>query len=241
MNLVIDIGNTRIKLALFHNHDLMLQVPLDELKTDPLKLLLDDYPQLHQAILSSVRDYPVEIRDFLRNSFARFIEFDHHTPVPIINLYRTPETLGHDRLAAAIGASCLFPGKDLLVIDAGTAITYDLVTKNNEYLGGNISPGLEMRFKSLHHFTGKLPLICANPKFQRLGKDTESAIRAGVQQGFIFEVEQTIDYFNTVYQNLSVILTGGDTVFLDKNVKRTIFAQFNLALFGLNKVLEYNG
>lgn len=240
MNLVIDIGNTRIKLAVFNDYDLMFNVPLDELKVDQLQLLLNDHPQLDKAILSSVRNYPGEIRKFLHASFSRFVEFDHLTPVPIVNLYQTPETLGFDRLAAAIGASCLFPGEDLLVIDAGTAITYDLVTKKNEYLGGNISPGLETRFKALHYFTGKLPLVTPRPEFQPMGRDTESAVRAGVQQGLIFEVEQTINFFNTIYKKLKVILTGGDAAFLDKNLKSTIFVQFNLALFGLNQVLEYN-
>lgn len=240
MNLVIDIGNSRVKLALFNEYDLLFNVPLDELKAGQLQLLLNDHPQLNKAILSSVRDYPDEIREWLSDSFQRFIEFDHQTPVPIINLYKTPETLGLDRLAAAIGASCLFPGQDLLVIDAGTAVTYDLVTKNNEYLGGNISPGLGTRFKALHQFTGKLPLITPSLEFQALGRDTESAIRAGVQQGLIFEAEQTISYFNTIYKNLKTILTGGDAAFLDKNLKNPIFVQFNLALFGLNKVLEYN-
>lgn len=240
MNLVIDIGNTRIKLAVFNDYDLMFNVPLDELKVDHLQLLVDEYPQLNKAILSSVRDYPDEVRHFLSSSFSHFIEFSHLTPVPVVNLYKTPETLGVDRLAAAIGASCLFPGENLLVIDAGTAVTYDLVTKNNEYLGGNISPGLGIRFKALNHFTGKLPLVTPQMEFPPMGTDTESAIRAGVQLGLIFEAEQTIQYFNTIYANLRVILSGGDAEFFDKNLKNTIFVQFNLALYGLNKVLEYN-
>lgn len=240
MNLVIDIGNTRVKLAVFNDHDLMFNVPLEELKLDQLQLLLNEYPQLNKAILSSVRDYPDELRYFLRSSFDQFIEFSHLTPVPVTNLYQTPETLGVDRLAAAIGASYLFPGENLMVIDAGTAVTYDLITKNNEYLGGNISPGLNTRFRALHHFTGKLPLVSPQTEFQPLGRDTESAIRAGVQLGLLFEMEQTIQYFNTLYADLKVILTGGDAEFFERNIKNTIFVQFNLALFGLNKVLDYN-
>ncbi|MEL7585375.1 MAG: type III pantothenate kinase [Prolixibacteraceae bacterium] len=240
MNLVIDIGNTRIKLALFNDHDLMFNVPLDELKTEHLRILREEHPQLNKAILSSVRDYPDDVRDFLTTAFDQFIEFNHQTPVPITNLYLTPETLGLDRLASAIGAAALFPGEDLLVVDAGTAITYDLVSRNNEYRGGNISPGLTTRFKALHHFTGRLPLVEQRLDFQPLGRDTESAIRAGVQQGLIFEAEQTIHYFNTIYKNLKVIFTGGDAGFFEKNLKNNIFVQFNLALFGLNRVLEYN-
>lgn len=240
MNLVIDIGNTRIKLALFNDYDLMFNVPLDELKVGDLRILCGEHPQLDKAILSSVREYPDEVRDFLSARFSHFIEFNHQTLVPITNRYQTPETLGLDRLASAIGAAALFPDQDLLVIDAGTAITYDLVTKNNEYLGGNISPGLTTRFKALHHFTGRLPLVEQRMEFQPLGRDTETAIRTGVQQGLVFEADQTIRYFSTIYKNLKIILTGGDAVFLEKNLKSHIFVQFNLALFGLNKVLEYN-
>jgi type III pantothenate kinase len=240
MNLVIDIGNSRIKLALFNDRDLMFSVPVDDLKADHLQILLHEHPQLDQAILSTVRTYPEEIRSFLCSSFPRFIEFGHQTPVPIVNLYQSPQTLGYDRLASAIGASSLFPGENLLVIDAGTAVTYDLVTAENQFLGGNISPGLETRFRALHKFTGKLPLVSPKTDFPAMGTDTESAIRAGVQLGMIFEMEQTISYFNTIYKNLKVVLTGGDARFFEKTIKNPIIVQFNLALFGLNKVLEYN-
>lgn len=240
MNLVIDIGNSRIKLALFNDRDLMFSVPVDDLKADHLQILLQEHPQLDQAILSTVRTYPEEIRSFLCSSFPRFIEFGHQTPVPIVNLYQSPHTLGYDRLASAIGASSLFPGENLLVIDAGTAVTYDLVTAENQFLGGNISPGLETRFRALHQFTGKLPLVSPKTDFPAMGTDTESAIRAGVQLGMIFEMERTIGYFNTIHKNLKVVLTGGDARFFEKTIKNPIFVQFNLALFGLNKVLEYN-
>ncbi len=240
MNLVIDIGNTRIKLGLFDEHDLLFHVPLDTLKADELRLLLDEHPQLNKAIVSSVREYPDEICRFLKSSVQQFVEFNHQTPVPIINLYKTPETLGVDRLAAAIGASSLFPGENLLVIDAGTAATYDLVTRNNEYLGGNISPGLETRFKALHQYTGKLPLVKPKSDFPPLGTDTESAIRAGVQMGMIFEAEETIRYFSNIYEQLKIILTGGDAVFLAEKLKKAVSVQFNLGLFGLNNILEFN-
>ncbi|WP_430974249.1 type III pantothenate kinase [Sunxiuqinia rutila] len=240
MNLVIDIGNSRIKLALFNERDLMFNVPLDELKPDHIQVLLDEHDDLKHAIVSSVRDYPQELNDFLKHSFETFIELDANTPVPITNRYQTPETLGKDRLAAAVGATELFPHQNVLVIDAGTAITYEIITANHEYLGGNISPGLETRFKSLHQFTGKLPLLHATDDFKMLGTDTDSAIRAGVQVGLLFEVEQYLDYFNTIYENLQVIITGGDAKFFDKKLKNSIFVNFNLTLIGLNRILEYN-
>lgn len=240
MNLVIDIGNSRIKLALFNESDLMFNVPLDELKPEHIQVLLDEHDGLNNAIVSSVRDYPDELRAFFKSSFKNFIELDAGTPVPIINKYETPETLGKDRLAAAVGATEIFPGRNVLVIDAGTAITYEIVTAGNEYLGGNISPGLETRFKALHQFTGKLPLVKASDDFQLLGTSTESAIRAGVQLGLLFEVERYIEYFNNIYQNLEVIITGGDAKFFDKKLKNSIFVHFNLTLIGLNRILEHN-
>ena len=240
MNLVIDSGNTRIKLALFNEHDLMFNVPLDKLETDHLQLLLQEHPQLDKAILSAVRDYPTDIRDFLNSNFEQFLELNSKTPIPITNRYRTPETLGHDRLAAAIGAWDLFPSQNLLIIDAGTAVTYDIVSEKNEYLGGNISPGLEMRFSALNQFTGKLPRIHPADQFELVGSDTESAIRAGVQMGLIFETEQYINFFNKIYKNLKVVITGGDAKFFDKILKKSIFVNFNIGLFGLNRILEYN-
>ncbi|MCW0482428.1 type III pantothenate kinase [Gaoshiqia sediminis] len=240
MNLVIDIGNTRIKLALFSDRDLMFNVPLDELKVEHIQLFLDEHPQLNKAILSSVREYPAEIRNFLNDKFEQFVELDYLTPVPIVNRYQTPETLGLDRLAAAIGAADMFPAQNLLVVDAGTAITFDLVSANNEYLGGNISPGLETRFKALHQFTGKLPLVGVKDEFQAIGTDTESAIRAGVQLGVIFETEQYISYFSSIYPDLKVIITGGDARFFDQKLKEGIYVHFNLTMIGLNRILEYN-
>ena len=240
MNLVIDIGNSRMKLALFNERDLMFNVPLDELKPEHVQVLLDEHPDLNKVIVSSVREYPAELKAFLQNSFDYFIELDSQTPVPIINKYKTPDTLGKDRLAAAVGATELFPNENVLVIDAGTALTYEIITENNEYLGGNISPGLETRFKALNHFTKKLPLISPADDFQIVGTDTESAIRAGVQLGLLFEVEQYIKYFNTIYQNLQIIITGGDAKFFDKKLKNSIFVHFNLTLIGLNRILEYN-
>lgn len=240
MNLVIDIGNSRIKLALFSERDLMFNVPLDEVKPEQIKVLLDEHDDLKHAIVSSVRDYPEELKSFLENNFENFIELNADTPVPLINCYETPETLGKDRLAAAVGATEIFPGRNVLVIDAGTAITYEMVTAENKYLGGNISPGLTTRFKALHHFTGKLPLVMPTDDFPILGTNTQSAIQAGVQIGLLFEVQQYIDYFNTNYENLEIIITGGDAKFFDNKLKNSIFVHFNLTLIGLNRILEYN-
>ena len=203
-------------------------------------MLKDEHPQLTQAILSSVKPVDNEILQFLSGNFDLFIELDHETKLPIGNLYETPETLGKDRLAAAVGANELFPDQNLLIIDAGTAITYDLVSENNEFIGGNISPGLQMRFKALNQFTGKLPLVSYSDEFQDIGRNTTEAIRAGVQNGILYEIAQTIELFNKNYQNLQIVMTGGDSIFFDKKLNYTIFVHFNITLIGLNRILEYN-
>jgi type III pantothenate kinase len=229
INLVIDIGNSRTKIALFNQYDLMFNVAIDHLKVEHLRMLKEEHPQLTKAILSSVKP-----------QFKFFMELDHKTELPIENLYETQETLGKDRLAAAVGANELFPDQNLLVIDAGTAITYDLVSEKNQFIGGNISPGLEMRFKALNHFTGKLPLISVSDEFDFIGKNTSDAIRAGVQNGMLYEIDRTIDIFNRYYQNLQIIMTGGDSNFFDKKLNYSIFVHFNLTLIGLNRILEHN-
>ena len=239
-NLIIDIGNTRTKIALFNQHDLMFSVAIEQLTVDHLKMLKDEHPQLTQAILSSVKPVDDEILKYLSENFDVFIELDHQTELPIENLYQTPETLGKDRLAAAVGANELFPDQNLLIIDAGTAITYDLVSEKNQFVGGNISPGLQMRFKALNHFTGKLPLVSYSDEFQTIGKNTTDAIRAGVQNGILYEIAQTIELFNKNYQNLQIVMTGGDSIFFDKKLNYSIFVHFNITLIGLNRILEHN-
>jgi len=203
-------------------------------------MLKDEHIQLNQAILSSVKPVDEELIQFLSKNLELFIELDQHTPLPIENLYETPETLGKDRIAAAVGANELFPGQNVLIIDAGTAITYDVVSEKNEFLGGNISPGLQMRFKALNQFTGKLPLINYSDEFQLIGRNTEEAIRAGVQNGILYEIERTIETFNRNYENLQIVMTGGDSIFFDKKLNYSIFVHFNLTLIGLNRILEHN-
>lgn len=203
-------------------------------------MLKDEHIQLNQAILSSVKPVDEDLIRFLSQNFQLFIELDQHTPLPIENLYKTPETLGKDRIAAAVGANELFPGQNVLIIDAGTAITYDVVSEKNEFLGGNISPGLQMRFKALNQFTGKLPLINYSDEFQLIGRNTEDAIRAGVQNGILYEIERTIETFNRNYENLQIVMTGGDSIFFDKKLNYSIFVHFNLTLIGLNRILEHN-
>ena len=240
MNLIIDIGNTRTKFSIVNRGEVLINVPVDEFKPEHIDILQNEHPGLKKVILSAVKDYPEELKTALQNRFDRFIELGADTPLPIKNLYRTPETLGKDRIAAAVGGFDLYPDTNLLIIDAGTAITCDLLDEKGNYLGGNITPGIEMRFKALNHFTGKLPLVKQQPFEKLFGTTTEEAIVAGVQNGVVFEVDRTIDVFKEFYKNLKVIITGGNADFFDNKLKNSFFVHFNLIALGLNRILEYN-
>ncbi len=240
MNLVIDIGNSQTKVAIFDAGSIVQTIFMKSFGGDQLVGLKQIYPDLNQAILSSVGFVEPGLPEAIAGRCDYFLEFNHQTPVPIENLYESKHTLGLDRLAAAVGAVSLFPGKDLLVIDAGSAITFDLIDRNNHFLGGNISPGLAMRFKALHHFTSKLPEIAAADQYPQYGRTTEEAIRAGVQKGIIFEIDGMIDEIRNRWPECEVLLTGGDSLFFDKKLKNTIFVKFELTLIGLNRILDYH-
>ncbi len=240
MNLVIDIGNSQTKVAVFDSGEIVQTICMDTLSAHRLDDIKRIYPELNRAILSSVADVDQELLNTLKKKFEYFIEFNHQTAVPIENLYESKETLGLDRLAAAVGGITLFPGSSLLVIDAGTAITFDLIDVNSRFLGGNISPGLETRFRALHKFTKKLPKIARGDQWPEIGRTTEEAIRAGVQNGMIFEIDGMIDHIVKNWPDCQVILTGGDSFFFDKKLKNTIFVKFEITLIGLNRILEYN-
>lgn len=240
LNLVIDIGNSQTKIAVFDAGEIVQIACMESINITRLDDLKRNYPALNQVILSSVAEVDTELLKELKKDYDCFIEFDHQTAVPIGNQYKSKETLGLDRLAAAVGGNVLFPDKELLVIDAGTAITFDLVDKNHQFLGGNISPGLKMRFRALHEFTSKLPEIELSDAWPSIGKTTEEAIRAGVQNGMIFEIDGMIDHVRKDWPECQVILTGGDLFFFDKKLKNTIFVKFEITLIGLNRILEYN-
>ncbi|MDX1283398.1 MAG: type III pantothenate kinase [Draconibacterium sp.] len=241
MNLVIDIGNTRTKFSVFNRGEVLITVPVEDFGPKQIELLMDEYPALEKAILSSVKDYSSELKKCLQQNFKQFVELNEETLLPIENCYSTKDTLGKDRIAAVVGAFDLYPETNILVVDAGTAITYDLLTDKGKYLGGNISPGIEMRYKALNQFTGKLPKVNQQQFDKLFGTTTEDAIRAGVQHGVVFEADKAIDTFKEFYNNLKVIITGGDAEFFDKKLKNSFFVHFNLIALGLNRILEHNG
>ena len=201
--------------------------------------LFDKYP-LTRGIFSTVIDTDDEVIAYLKSKLEHFVFLDETVPLPITVQYRTPKTLGRDRLAAAVGANFLQPGTDLLVIDAGTAITYELVEASGTFMGGNISPRLTTRFRALNHFTKKLPLVVEQDEIPLIGTDTETAIQAGVVNGIVYEMDGYIEMLRLKYPNLLVFLTGGHSFYFERRLKNSIFADINLVLTGLNRILEYN-
>ncbi len=238
MHLVIDIGNTLVKAALFKESkmkEVKVYNSVNELTNDPAF-----YRQAHRCFVGSVTDDIHYTADIL-SDFKGLDFFSPGRPMPIKNLYKTPETLGSDRIAAAIGAYSLYPQNNVLVVDAGTCLKFNFTNKNAEYLGGAISPGLQMRFKALQHFTDKLPLINFDNNFNKLiGQTTEESILSGVINGIVQETDGIINEYKKLYPDLTIVITGGDADFLAKHLKNSIFAHPHLVLTGLNEILKYN-
>jgi type III pantothenate kinase len=240
LSLIVDIGNTRTKVALFNQGELMISFPANGFSSSDLDVLFHDYPGISRTIISSVKDREADFISKINENIPFVIELDHNTPLPFLNLYKTPETLGRDRIAAIAGAQRIFPNQNVLVIDAGTAITYDFISSLSEYHGGFISPGLQMRLKALNLFTKKLPLLEAGLPIDRDGLSTEEAILGGVQYGLEGEFERIINIFNNKHGNLTIILCGGDTNYFEKILKNHNFVTLEITLIGLNTILEYN-
>ena len=242
LKLIIDIGNTFTKLAIFSNDEIIDFQTTENIDIRLCESIFNKYPDITSSILSSVTDHDSEIMDFLSNKGIA-IELTHHTPTPFINCYGTPDTLGKDRIAIASAATKLFPNQNVLVIDAGTCITYDLITSNNEYLGGAISPGLNMRFKALHNFTQGLPLISLPDEIkdvELVGNSTSTSILSGVLNGLIAELESTINEYKMSYNPLKTVISGGDYKYFEKLVKSNIFATPNIVVRGLKNILDFN-
>ncbi len=240
MNLVIDAGNSLIKIAVFKGNTNLYQ---EQFTTGEfvirIKAIFKKYPNLTNAIVSSVgalTDTEIKVIKL----FCEVHQLNNASKIPFKNSYATPETLGVDRIALATAAFYHNPQGNTLVIDAGTCITYDLVNDYGEYLGGAISPGLGMRYKALHEQTSKLPLLQAINEVKLIGNTTQTSIHSGVINGILAEINGLIDQYNQRFKDLTVILTGGDAQFLSKRTKNTIFANPKFLLEGLNYLLEYN-
>ena len=239
MNLIVDIGNTRAKLALFDDGRLVADCSAERLRPS-LVAEFTGGRRPERAIVCSTRGAADDTVEMLRQRVGRLVEFTPRTPVRIRNSYLTPETLGRDRLAAAVGATVLYPGRNALIVDFGTAVTLDLVTADGTYRGGCISPGLSTRFRALHDYTAALPLCTPTDEEGLQGLTTDQAVRRGVMNSLSFEIEGYISRMEGKIDDLCVIFTGGDAKYFAKRIKNTIFANCNLVFYGLNRILEYD-
>lgn len=241
MRLIIDQGNTRTKLYTATSDKIVEWTACDnEEIAELVRGRIADVP-FEAAIYSSVRrEYDKHLINIMSRKIPHIVCMGNTTHLPIGIEYRTPATLGHDRIAAAVGAWSQCQDRPLLVVDAGTAITYDLVSAKGKFMGGNIAAGIGMRLKALHEQTGRLPLVTGDGELPLLGYDTETAIRSGALQGAAYELEGYITACEAEYPELLVFLTGGDAERLATIIKRSIFVDKNLVPKGLNRILEYN-
>ena len=240
MNLVIDIGNTLIKYAVFENSTLLLHQSSESgLFLSKVKELFGQFPKIRHALISSVGKLEHKERDVV-SLFCKVHVLSHDSKVPFKNSYATPHTLGMDRVALATAAFYHNPRGNTLVIDAGTCITYDMVNDAGEYIGGAISPGIQMRYRAMHDQTAGLPLLEPEEVLDFVGNSTNASMHSGVINGVSREVDGVIDQYRSRFQDLTVILTGGDSHFFAKRLKNTIFANSKFLLEGLNYLLEYN-
>jgi len=238
MNLIVDIGNSRIKLGIFGNNKLIESFIFTDMLVCDAELVLRKYRDVNACIIGATRNIPSDLLEYFSNTFPNLVVLSGNSKLPFSNLYKTKDTQGPDRIAAVAGAMSIFPGSDVLVIDAGTAITYDFINKHGEYLGGAIAPGMTMRFKALNSFTQKLPLITAGENAELHGKTTEDSIKSGVQNGIAFEIQGFIEKHRLEYPELKVVLSGGDAIFLAEQINCPIFVEQNIVLIGLNSILN---
>lgn len=236
MNVVVDYGNTSAKIGIFEDDVLKERHAFG--KTEDVIAFLANFSG-GRIIISSVN---AEMKDLPKalNGYRDVVALTPATPLPLRNQYASPETLGMDRIAAACGAWHLFPSANSLVIDAGTCITYDFVEQSGAYLGGAISPGLNMRLRAMHTFTARLPLVEAEVAPQFTGDSTVSCMQSGAFWGMVDEINGAIGRYREKYPDLHVILTGGDAAFFENKLKASIFASPELVLVGLNRILSHN-
>jgi len=233
MNIAIDIGNSRTKVAVYENNTILETVVFSQ--QDFRKKITEIFKkntEQPQIVLSNVGKLAEEDLLWLQKN-GRLTVINHQSPTPFENLYTTPQTLGIDRLVLASGATLKYPQQNRLVIDAGTCITYDFISAEDQYLGGAIAPGFSLKYKSLNDYTAKLPLLHLEETHTLTGKSTHESIQSGIINGTIYEIDTFIDQYKLNYSNLTVILTGGDAVFLAKRLKNTIFAHSNFLLESL--------
>jgi type III pantothenate kinase len=239
MLLAIDVGNTNIKAAVFEGNTLVNKAIFHSSKfVQEIEKIIEKYPAIKNMIVASVgKKDKNEFLCFTNQLEVHFISSDDSFPFQ--NKYSTPKTLGIDRMVLAAGAVLSYPNQNRLIIDAGTCVTYDFVDQNNNYLGGAISPGIQLRYDALHNYTAKLPLLSKVEPSHFIGNSTDQSIHSGIINGLTLEIEGFVDLYSNKYQNFIIILTGGDADFLAKRLKNTIFANQNFLLESLNQLYQY--
>ncbi|RTY65833.1 MULTISPECIES: type III pantothenate kinase [unclassified Flavobacterium] len=239
MILVVDVGNTRIKAAVFEGAMLLEVFVFSQIELEKnIKNILKNFKKTTDLVVSSVGDLGKQpFLAFDKEIKVHFIS--NKDSFPFQNKYATPQTLGIDRMVLAAGATLRYPDQNRLVIDAGTCITYDFIDQENNYLGGAISPGLRLRYEALHQYTAKLPLLSLGIPEDLIGKSTSESIHSGVVNGLVYEIDGFINQYKARYLNFIIILTGGDTDFLAKRLKNTIFANSNFLLESLNQTFQH--
>ncbi len=238
MNLVLDIGNSLLKVGIFKNNNLINYFEFNQDYYLNVKSIIHKNP-ITYSIASNVSESNNKLIELLSNE-TNLIKFNSSLKVPFKNCYQTINTLGKDRIALVSNASKEYPKENILLIDLGSCITFDFLNNKNEYLGGSISPGLRMRYKSLNNYTANLPLIDPKEIDYFIGKNTEDSIHSGIINGIISELNSIIDKYTNQYKEIRIILTGGDSKFLFKKIKNGIFANPNFLIFGLNFLIELN-
>jgi type III pantothenate kinase len=240
MNLIFDIGNSSTKIALYDGLKKVKSFRTRQFHCAELERVFSPLQKkIEKVIVSTVRDTPEFIIDLATLNIPFVHVLSYKSKLPFKNEYQTPETLGPDRIAAVAGAYLHFPGEKVLIIDAGSAITYDFLS-GKLYKGGNISPGLSMRFKALHKFTRKLPLVSTTQKFHSPGRNTIEAITAGVIKGMVYEINEYIRTFEKRHTEIQVVITGGDGGYLKERLDYKVTYLPEIVIDGLNYILEYN-
>ena len=238
MNLCIDIGNTRIKYAVFDGDKIAHLSNKSRWSDSFLSEIFDDF-NIRRIIVSSTKNLSHRRIEKIQK-FGKMVVLDHTAKLPIRIEYATPDTLGKDRIAAAVGASYLHPNTNCIIVDAGTCITMDFIDKDKNYLGGNISPGLRMRNRAMHEFTDQLPMVPLEFPPTFIGTDTTSALQNGILRGTISEIDTFCKSIIKKYGHSTVFFSGGDLKIFEEHLNFSIFATPNLVLIGLNEILKLN-
>ena len=237
-NICIDIGNTQSKIGIFEDSELIDTILVDSITEDLLDTLFNKY-HIKNSIVSNVNESSSKITEILKSK-TNYINFDNFTKIPFLNLYKTPETLGLDRIALVAAATNLETPNNVLVVSLGTCVTFEFLNRKLEYLGGAISPGLLMRLKAMNEFTAKLPLLDLDEPTDFNGSSTNECMQSGAFYGITGEINVRLSLYENKFGKTDLVLSGGDCFLFEKHLKNALFAHPYLTLFGLNKIINYN-